>query len=201
MSLAIKLKTIGENHSSVATSYNNMGLVWKSKGNYDKALEYYEMSLVISIKTIGENHSWVAATYGNIGQVWDSKGNYDKALEYYEKSLAISIETIGGNHDSVAKKYYNIGLVWKSKGEYNEAITLFKKVFDIQKTGGPPFQIAECYENLNNVEKAFEYYLLSADIRKERIGINNESTLESIANTKRLAKELGKENELPDWMK
>ncbi len=76
-----------------------------------------------------------------------------------------------------------------------------KKGFLIERKGVYPFKIAECYESLNNTGKAFEYYLLAADIRKERIGIDDEATQESIANTKRLAKELNKENELPDWIK
>jgi hypothetical protein len=41
----------------------------------------------------------------------------------------------------------------------------------------------------------------SAEIRKKSIGLENEATIDAIQNAKRLATELGKENELPDWMR
>jgi hypothetical protein len=46
------------------------------------------------------------------------------------------------------------------------------------------------------------YYIQSAEIRKEDpdFGIEAEATQESIKACIRLAKELGKEDELPDWI-
>ena len=37
-SLKIKINTLGENHSSVADAYNNLGLVFNAKGENDKAI-------------------------------------------------------------------------------------------------------------------------------------------------------------------
>ena len=80
-SLAIDLKTLGDEHPIVATSYNNIGMVWKRKGEYDKALEYYEKCLAIRLKTLGAEHPSVATSYNNIGVVWNLERKYDKALE------------------------------------------------------------------------------------------------------------------------
>ncbi len=52
-------------------------------GNFQKALECYEMSLEIKIKSLGIHHVDVARTYNNMGNVEDSLGNYQKALEYH----------------------------------------------------------------------------------------------------------------------
>ena len=54
--MAIKLKTLGEEHPDVATSYNNIGMVWKSKGDYEKALEYYILCAQIRFKKLGADH-------------------------------------------------------------------------------------------------------------------------------------------------
>ena len=164
-------------------------------------MEYYEKSLSIKIKTIGLNNESVAINYNNIGGVWDSKGNYDKALEYYEKSLSIMLKILGENNESVAITYFNIGRVWYSKGNYDKAIGLLQKAFAELKSGGIPYKIAQCYEALDQSIKALDYYLQSTLNRKEKIGIEDEATQQSIANTKRLAKQLNKENELPDWIK
>ena len=49
-SLAIIRATLGEQHPSTATSYNlNLGNAYGSKGDYDKAIEYYTKSLAITL--------------------------------------------------------------------------------------------------------------------------------------------------------
>ena len=202
-SLLIYLNIFGENHSSVAITYDHLGSLCKINGDFDKSLEYYEKSLVIKLKTIGENHASVATSYNNIGLVWKSKGNYDKALEYYEKGLVIKLKTKGDNHSSVATSYFDIGKIAKELGKYKVAIENFKKGYKIQNVGGYPFQIAKCYEFLMDNESALYYYIQSAEIRKEDpdLGIKADSTQESISNAIRLAKELDKEHELPEWIK
>ena len=44
-SLTVELKTCGENHPDVGSSYDNIGSVCKEKREYDDALEYYTKSL------------------------------------------------------------------------------------------------------------------------------------------------------------
>ena len=53
MALAINLKTLGPEHSTVANVYYNMGEVYRAQGNLEEALKYYNMSLVINLKTLG----------------------------------------------------------------------------------------------------------------------------------------------------
>jgi hypothetical protein len=39
---AISLNTLGAEHPSVTTNYNNIGSAYFCKGEYDKAIGYYE---------------------------------------------------------------------------------------------------------------------------------------------------------------
>ena len=68
---------------------NNLGLAWNSKGEYDKAIEFYEKALTSDIKTFGTDHPSVATSWNNLGLAWNSKGEYDKAIEYLEKALKV----------------------------------------------------------------------------------------------------------------
>ena len=63
-------------------------------------------------------------------------------------------------------------------------------------------KIAECHVKLGNGNLALDYFLQSAEIRKAdpKCGLDNEQTKISIKNAQRIAKELGKENDLPDWI-
>ncbi len=46
-SLKIELRTLGEDHASIATTYSNIGSFHQNMGNYRKALDYYEKTLKI----------------------------------------------------------------------------------------------------------------------------------------------------------
>lgn len=65
------------------------------------------------------------------------------------------------------------------------------------------FYLAKCFEAIENYDKTIEYFLQSAEIRNGDpvAGPEHESTKESIQNTIRVAKLIGKENELPEWIK
>jgi len=45
------------------------------------------------------------------------------------------------------------------------AIDAYIKGFRVYKKGGYPFRIAYCYEKINNLNDAFNYFLESAEIR------------------------------------
>ncbi|ETO01128.1 hypothetical protein RFI_36312, partial [Reticulomyxa filosa] len=85
-------------------------VVYESKGEYDKAIEYYEKSLKISLDKLGHDHPDVAASYNSLGSVYKSKGEYDKAIEYYVKSLKIRLDKLEHDHPDVASSYNNLGL-------------------------------------------------------------------------------------------
>ncbi|MCB4773630.1 MAG: tetratricopeptide repeat protein, partial [Sulfurovum sp.] len=158
---------LGENHPFTATSYNNIGSAWKSKGEYDEAMKYHEKALKIKLATLGENHPFTATSYNNIGSAWKSKGEYDKAIEYHEKALKITCATLGENHPFTATSYNNIGSVWKSKGEYDKAIEYHEKALKITcaTLGENHPSTATSYNNIGSVwkskgeyDKAIEYY-------------------------------------------
>lgn len=94
-----------------------------------------------------------------------------------------------------------MGDALKNLTKYELAIENFKKGYQIERKGGYPFNIAKCYEELNEKEKALNYYIQSAEIRKEAIGLEADATQETISNALRLAKELGKEEGVPEWMR
>ena len=68
--LAIKLKKLGPDHPSVATSYNSIGAVYDSKGDPTRARDYLEKTLAI----------------------YESRGDEDKAQDVREKIAGLESE-------------------------------------------------------------------------------------------------------------
>jgi tetratricopeptide (TPR) repeat protein len=195
------LEVSGETHLITGKTYKNLGSVWNKKENYQNAIEYYEKALKIDLEINGENQLITGTTYKNLASVWNKKRNYHNAIDCYEKFLKIKLQTHGEMDDELGYTFNYIGNLYINLNEYNEAIINFQKGFKILHKGGFPFKIAQCYEALIKQEKALDYYIKSAEIRKLNIGLKDKATQESIANAKRLAKELNKESELPEWMR
>ncbi|HOY19462.1 MAG TPA: tetratricopeptide repeat protein [Haliscomenobacter sp.] len=155
------------NESRTATLMTNLGTARESKGEYNKAIEYFEKALQIFLKTFGENHPNVATNYNNLGAAWESKGEYSKAIEYYEKALQINVKASGENHPDLAINYNNLAGAWATKGEYDKAIEYFEKALQIflKAFGENHPNVATNHNNLGAVwtlkgryDKAIDYY-------------------------------------------
>ncbi len=164
---ALEISRKLEDNKYESTFLNNIGLVYDSKGEYDKALLYYDKDLQICLKVYGEEHPSTATSYNNIGSVYDSKGGYDKALLYYEKSLEIMLKVYGEDHPSIATSYNNMGEVYRQKGEYVMALEYYEKALEIRfKVYSEEHpDIAASYNNIGLVydskgdyDKALQYY-------------------------------------------
>jgi tetratricopeptide (TPR) repeat protein len=166
-------------------AYGLLGLAYLSKGEYEKAIGYYEKALAISLKALGAEHPDVATTCNNIGTAYQHKGEYDKAIGYYEKSLAIYIKKLGAEHPEVGTTYNNIGLAYDSKGEYEKAIGYYGKSLEIRlKTLGAEHpDVGRSYNNLGGAyhgkgdkATAMAYLLKAKAIFLKKLGAQHPNT-------------------------
>lgn len=199
--ILILSKVLGENIIDIGTSYYNLGNLFYSKNDLNLAFSKIDKAIKIYNKLLGDNHVNLSHFYYISGLIMLNKHKYYKSIEYLNKSLTVSLNFLGEFDIGAAYTYNALGRAYKNLKKYEIAIVNFKKGFKIEQTYDYIFSIAECYEALNQTNEALVYYIQSAEIRKEDIGIEHEATQEAITNAKRLAKELGKENELPEWMK
>ena len=112
-------------------AYNNLGLAYQQKGDYDKAIGYYQEALKIDLEQVGPEHPEVAIRYNNLGMAYEYKGDYDKAIKYYQKALRMGLEQLGLEHPKVGLRYNNLGVVYHRKGDYDKAIEYLQKALEI----------------------------------------------------------------------
>jgi tetratricopeptide (TPR) repeat protein len=128
-----EIKLFGHDHIDVATSYNNIGIVYGRQSKYDEAFEVHQKALEIRIKVVEEltechDHIDVAASHLNIGNVYQALGMYDEALAELENCLKV----VGRDHMDVAESYVSIGEVHEKQGKYEEALEMHQKALRIQ---------------------------------------------------------------------
>ena len=189
--LAIREKVLGDYHPDTATTYNNLGILYKNIGEYDKALDYYLKALAIKEKVLGTDHPYTAQTYNNLGVLYDNMGEYDKALDYYLKALAVREKALGTDHPDTAVTYHNLGNLYAYMGEYVKALDYYLKALAIsEKTLGTdhPYT-ATTYNNLDclyyaigKYRKALEYQEKALAIREKVLGPRHPDTILSYRN-------------------
>ena len=64
--LAIREKHLDKEHPSIATSYNEIGLVYQAIGKYKTALDYYNKAYQIRKNKLGKEHPYTKAVLKNI---------------------------------------------------------------------------------------------------------------------------------------
>ena len=101
--LEIYLKVLGPDHPSTATSYNNIGAVYKNQGDYEKALAEYRKGLEIQLKVLGHNHPSTAGTYYNIAWAYDAKDDLNNALPNFQTSFDVYSKIFGPDHSMTIK--------------------------------------------------------------------------------------------------
>ena|ERR1035437_8618304 len=70
-----------------ATTLNNLGQLYATLGEQQKALEYFQQVLPI-LRALGDRRS-EATILTNIGAIYSSLGEKQKGLQYYQQALPI----------------------------------------------------------------------------------------------------------------
>ncbi len=155
---------------SEASCYGNLGTVYQSLGNYERARKYHEKALPIK-KEVGDRKG-EAACYENLGTLYQIAGLYERARDHYEKALAMRKEI--GDRQGEGNDYGNLGAVFLSLSDYVKAEENLEKALALKREIGDRKGEAWSYGTLGNVfqsvgeyEKASKCNEKALEIRKE----------------------------------
>ncbi len=69
------------------TIYNTLGLIYHRKGDYEKAIDYYNQSLtLLEQNTENKYNSKTGITYYNLGSVYFEMKDFHNAFDYLKKA-------------------------------------------------------------------------------------------------------------------
>jgi len=171
--LNIRKSILGNQNPLVGDVFNNLGVVFLFKNNYNKAIEYYKKALALR-KHRGIEHPSVGSTYMNIANLFQEMGEYKKSLAYYDTSLTIQKSKNIENNPRVAALLSNMANTYDDLGMIDKSIELDNKALEIYKNvyGNEHPYIATVYNNLavqsiswGDYSGASEYLLESIRIK------------------------------------
>lgn len=171
-----------ELNRALSITHNNTGITYRKMGQYDNALNHYQMALEAAIEVYGEFHSEIAIIYNGIGTFYYSIGDLGTAIEYFRQSAATFKEAEGENSNRLAIIYNNLGLIHIQMDDLENALYYLELAQDIKvniygqehiETAVGYHNLASNYLNNEEYEKAEENYFLSLEIRKNIYGDNH----------------------------
>ena len=123
--------------------YNNLGIYYEQKGQFDKAIRYY--SKTVQLAPMFPN------PYINLGNVYHKKKEYYKAEKFMRKALSLNPRS--------ALASYNLGNILRQAGKIQEAIGAYKRALQLN----PRYiesanNLANIYFKAKKYPEAIQYY-------------------------------------------
>ena len=102
--------------AALGFAYNNRGLAYDDKGEYDRAIEDFDQAIRLD--------PTAAETFNNRGVARSHKGQFDRAIGDYDQAIALD--------PGYAEAYSNRGSALGDKGQYDRAIRDFDRAIELQ---------------------------------------------------------------------
>jgi len=149
---------------------NLMGSYFQVKGDYVKAIDYYQKSLKLGEQKMIDEAVLVAL--GNIGAIYITIGQNQKGLEYQLKSLAIAEKL--NNENKLASIYNNLSLLYNNFQDYKKSLeygkkslAIYKKMENVNGICSAYGNIGNAYMGLNNFDEALINFIKNNELSKE----------------------------------
>ncbi len=141
---------MGRDHPLVASSLNNLAILYRDEGQYGRAAPLYERALAIREGAHGKDHPLVAQSLNNLANLYSDQGQYGRAESLLERALAIREGAQGKDHPEVAALLNNLASLYSDEGQYGRAEPLLERALAIREgaLGGDHPDVAQSLSNL-----------------------------------------------------
>ncbi len=120
-------EAFGPQDPRLATSLNNLAVLYYAQGKYTEAEPLIERALAIREKALGPEHTDVGQSLNNLALLYHAGGRYSEAEPLYKRALAIWENVLGPEHPEVATSLNNLAALYQAQGKYGEAEPLYRR--------------------------------------------------------------------------
>lgn len=129
--LALRENSRGPRDPLVATSLNNLGLVYAVQGRHSDAVICYERALTIRRSSPVVDWRQLAALESNIAGSLRALKVYDRSVEHYEKAMQLRLDSAGAQSSEVALTLRALAGVYQDSGDRRGAIAALERAATI----------------------------------------------------------------------
>ncbi|GAB3914451.1 CHAT domain-containing protein [Larkinella knui] len=201
---AIYAQTVSQTDELYAVMVNDIAVLERAMGHYDKALSRGLEALGICEKAVGKETQTYVSILAGLSTVYDNLDRYDKSMETCKEALSIGERVFGNIHPTYALLCNNMAHSYEQQGEYEKALPLYIECKTIQERVGlkrdPNYtntlnNLAVLYDRMGQFEKALPLFLDCLKIQEEILGKQHSLYITTQHNLANLYNEMGKSDE------
>ena len=111
-----------------------LGVVLRSEGKFDEALEHFKRSINVYEKVCGQLHSHIADAYNSMANVQSVQEKYEDALVFYQKAYEQFQQLYQtDNNANVGRVINNIGQVYRKLDRFEAEFEHLEKALIIRQ--------------------------------------------------------------------
>ena len=146
----LAIQQILQDNYMIGSTYSNLGLDYKHKGEYLKALTYFQKSITYFEKEQPVSPFLYATIYNNIGATNTLLKNYVKAENSFAKSIAYCSE--GNSRTIVLENYKNLSEMYAAQGNHAMQTKYLIKYYNLNDS----LNNSTAQNNLNQLETDYQ---------------------------------------------
>jgi two-component sensor histidine kinase/Flp pilus assembly protein TadD len=154
----------------IASSYNNMGIIYMYQSDFAEAMKCYESAL--KIYNEDNNNNGAAKAYGNMSGIYMYLGNYPEALKI--NFAALKMQEQNKDTSGIASRHSNIGQLYLYQKKYTEALNYFRTSLKLYSSVNDKEGMAIslnnsgiAYMNQKNYTEALKNYVGASELYEE----------------------------------
>jgi len=145
--------------SGIIASYNNLGMTYMYKGEYDSAAYFFDQGIQISEKTVKK--LYLSNLYFNLSDVYNELGELEQAKKYCLKTLEIYEKS--NNKRGMGNANNRLGMIERQLKNYDESIQYYEKALSLLFEARDSLRMADIWNNLGALNKEINNYVLAEE--------------------------------------
>ena len=133
LSLKIRRKIYGNNHTDVANTLNNLSVLLAEQGKLQEAEDLIKESTKIRKQQLGTDHIQYVSSLHNLAFFYQKNENFASADSLYQRTLIKWRDLLGPQHPNVAVTLNNLAFVQMSQNKNEEAEQNYLKALRIRR--------------------------------------------------------------------
>ena len=112
-------------HEVYATGLNELGILQRESGNYDKAISLFTLAIEAVSQNLGPGHHSLGNYYSAVAEVRKEQGLFEEAETFIHEAIRVVRETYGNRHPRIAQfsnQLANLLLEWEQFDQAYEMV-------------------------------------------------------------------------------
>jgi CHAT domain-containing protein/predicted negative regulator of RcsB-dependent stress response len=174
--LAIRKKLFGDDSAQVASTLNNLAVLYEFTGKFNEADVLFKRSLEINRKIFGEKSNEVARNLFNLSDVYRRQHKFAEAEQYCRQSIAI-LQELSGRELELAQVMQSLARQYSEEGKFAQAEPILKQTLAVEERiyGKDVPNIALVLQDLADLCRDQKRYNMAEPLLQRSLKINEEA--------------------------